>query len=83
MSSAKSSTAADVADAVDAAKVNLAEWQSRPIRERAQVFYNLRSIMHQNLKNSHGYSSRKWKDLRRTKAEVLKRSNVSSLVVPS
>ena len=49
MSTARSSTAADVAAAVEASQVNLKEWQSRPIRERAEVFYNLRTIMHRNL----------------------------------
>ena len=73
MSSAKSSTAVDVANAVEAAKVNLAEWQSRPIRERAQVFYNLRSIMHQNLEElTWLVSHENGKTYAESKAEVLK-----------
>ena len=49
ISTCGSSTAADVSAAVEASKVILEEWQSRPIRERAEVFYNLRNLMHDNL----------------------------------
>lgn len=73
MSSAKSSTAADVAAAVEAAKVNLAEWQSRPVRERAEVFYNLRNLMHQNLEElTWLVSHENGKTYAEAKAEVLK-----------
>ena len=73
MSSFRSSTAADVADAVKAAYVNLAEWQSRPIRERATVFYNLRDIMHQNLEElTWLVSHENGKTYSEAKAEVLK-----------
>ncbi len=73
MSTFRSSTARDVAAAVSAAKVNLAEWQSRPIRERAIVFYNLRDIMHQNLEElTWLVSHENGKTYAESKAEVLK-----------
>ena len=45
------SGAADVDAAVKAAKVNLTDWQERPIRERAEVFYRLRELMHRDLES--------------------------------
>ena len=73
MSTAKSSTAADVQAAVDAAKVNLKEWQSRPIRERALIMYNLRDIMHRNVEElTWLVSHENGKTYAESKAEVLK-----------
>ena len=73
MSTMKSSTAVDVADAVKAARVNLKEWQSRPIRERAEVFYNLRNLMYQNLEElTWLVSHENGKTYAEAKAEVLK-----------
>lgn len=73
MSTARSSTAADVAAAVEASKINLKEWQSRPIRERAEVFYNLRNIMHRNLEElTWLVSHENGKTYAESKAEVLK-----------
>jgi malonate-semialdehyde dehydrogenase (acetylating)/methylmalonate-semialdehyde dehydrogenase len=43
------SGAADVDAAVAAAKVNLTEWRERPMRERAQVLYRLRELMHRDM----------------------------------
>ena len=39
----------DIAAAVAAAKKALPEWQERPIRERGEVMYNLRQLMHDNI----------------------------------
>ena len=73
MATAKSSTAQDVAAAVAASKVNLREWQSKPIRERAEVFYNLRNIMHNNLEElTWLVSHENGKTYAESKAEVLK-----------
>ena len=73
MATCGSSTAADVQHAVEAAKVNLQEWQSRPIRERAEVFYNLRGLMHQNLEELYlAVSHENGKTYAEAKAEVLK-----------
>ena len=43
------SGAEDVAKAVAAAKEALPAWQEMPIRERGEVFYNLRQLMHDNI----------------------------------
>ena len=43
------SGAADVDAAVQGAKLHLAEWMERPIRERAQVLYRLRELMVRDL----------------------------------
>ena len=73
MATAKSSTTADVAAAVEAAKVNLKEWQDRPIRERAEVMYNLRSLMHQHVEElTWLVSHENGKTYAESKAEVLK-----------
>jgi malonate-semialdehyde dehydrogenase (acetylating) / methylmalonate-semialdehyde dehydrogenase len=73
MSSCKSSTKKDVAEAVASAKVNLKEWQSRPTRERAEVFYNLRQLMHDNLEElTWLVSHENGKTYGESKAEVLK-----------
>jgi malonate-semialdehyde dehydrogenase (acetylating) / methylmalonate-semialdehyde dehydrogenase len=49
MSKLTMSGAADVQAAVEAAKVNLAEWQARPIRERAAVMFRLRELMQRDI----------------------------------
>ena len=73
MSSFRSSTAQDVDKAVQAAKVNLPEWKSRPVRERAEVMYNLRSIMYKNLEElTWLVSHENGKTYAEAKAEVLK-----------
>lgn len=73
MSTFRSATASDIAAAVSAARVNLAEWQSRPIRERAMVFYNLRALMHENLEElTWLVSHENGKTYAESKAEVLK-----------
>lgn len=73
MSTCCSSTAEDVQAAVDAAKVNLKEWQNRPTRERAAVFYKLRELMHQNLEElTWLVSHENGKTYPESKAEVLK-----------
>lgn len=73
MSTFRSATASDIADAVSAAKVHLSEWQSRPIRERAMVFYNLRALMHENLEElTWLVSHENGKTYAESKAEVLK-----------
>ena len=73
MASTCSSTAQDVQAAVQAAKASLKEWQDRPIRERAEVFYNLRSLMHQNIEElTWLVSHENGKTYAESKAEVLK-----------
>jgi malonate-semialdehyde dehydrogenase (acetylating) / methylmalonate-semialdehyde dehydrogenase len=73
MSTFRSATASDIAAAVSAAKVHLSEWQSRPIRERAMVFYNLRALMHENLEElTWLVSHENGKTYAESKAEVLK-----------
>jgi len=73
MATARSSTSQDVAAAVEASKVNLKEWQSKPTRERAEVFYNLRNIMHNNLEElTWLVSHENGKTYAEAKAEVLK-----------
>ena len=73
MSTFRSATASDIADAVSAARVHLSEWQSRPIRERAMVFYNLRALMHENLEElTWLVSHENGKTYAESKAEVLK-----------
>lgn len=73
MATCGSSTAEDVQNAVNAAKVHLADWQSRPIRERAEVFYTLRGLMHQNLEElTWLVSHENGKTYAEAKAEVLK-----------
>ena len=68
-----SSTAEDVQQAVDAAKQNLKEWQKWPLRERAQVFYKLRNLMHQNIEElTWLVSHENGKTYSESKAEVLK-----------
>ncbi len=49
MAHVKLSSAADVDAAVNAAQVHLADWSSRPIRERCQVLYRARGLMLDNL----------------------------------
>lgn len=73
MATAKSSTAADVAAAVEASKVNLKEWQDRPVRERAEVMYNLRNLMLNNIEElTWLVSHENGKTYDESKAEVLK-----------
>jgi malonate-semialdehyde dehydrogenase (acetylating) / methylmalonate-semialdehyde dehydrogenase len=73
MSTVCMSGAADVAAAVEAAKVHLAEWQERPIRERAEVCYNLRDLMHKNIEElTWLVSHENGKTYGESKAEVLK-----------
>jgi len=64
---------ADVDAAVKAAKVNLTDWQERPIRERAEVFYRLRELMHRDLESlTWLVSHENGKTYAEAKAEVLK-----------
>jgi malonate-semialdehyde dehydrogenase (acetylating)/methylmalonate-semialdehyde dehydrogenase len=49
MSSCALSTASDVDAAVQAGQQAFAEWRSWPMRERAHVFYRLRTLMEANL----------------------------------
>ena len=64
---------ADVAAAVTAARVNLQAWQDRPVRERAQVFYRLRELMHRDLESlTWLVSHENGKTYAESKAEVLK-----------
>ena len=67
------SGAADVAAAVTAARVNLQSWQDRPVRERAQVFYRLRELMHRDVESlTWLVSHENGKTYAESKAEVLK-----------
>jgi len=64
---------ADVDAAVKAAKVNLTDWQERPVRERAEVFYRLRELMHRDLESlTWLVSHENGKTYAEAKAEVLK-----------
>ena len=64
---------ADVAAAVAAARVNLQAWQDQPVRERAQVFYRLRELMHRDLESlTWLVSHENGKTYAEAKAEVLK-----------
>ena len=67
------SGAADVDAAVKAARANLREWQDNPVRERAQVFYRLRELMHRDLESlTWLVSHENGKTYDEAKAEVLK-----------
>ena len=67
------SGAADVDAAVVAAKAALQQWQELPVRERAQVFYRLRELMHRDLKSlSWLVSHENGKTYAESEAEVLK-----------
>lgn len=67
------SGAEDVKAAVAAAKKALPEWQERPIRERGEVMYNLRQLMHDNLEElTWLVSHENGKTYSEAKAEVLK-----------
>ena len=73
MSSARSSTMADIHAAVEASKVHLQDWKSRPVRERAQVMYRLRDLMHKHVEElSWLVSHENGKTYPEAKAEVLK-----------
>jgi malonate-semialdehyde dehydrogenase (acetylating) / methylmalonate-semialdehyde dehydrogenase len=67
------SGAEDVASAVAAAKAALPAWQERPIRERGEVMYKLRQLMHDNLEElTWLVSHENGKTYGEAKAEVLK-----------
>ena len=67
------SGADDVAKAVAAAKEALPAWQEMPIRERGEVFYNLRQLMHDNIESlTWLVSHENGKTYAESKAEVLK-----------
>ena len=67
------SGAADVDAAVQAAHENLQDWQDRPLRERAEVFYRLRELMHRDLESlTWLVSHENGKTYAEAKAEVLK-----------
>ncbi|MFT4977860.1 MAG: malonate-semialdehyde dehydrogenase (acetylating)/methylmalonate-semialdehyde dehydrogenase [Myxococcota bacterium] len=67
------SGAADVDAAVKAARVNLKDWQERPIRERAAVFYRLKTLMERDLESlSWLLSHENGKTYAEARAEVLK-----------
>ena len=67
------SGAADVDAAVQAAHDNLQDWQDRPLRERAEVFYRLRELMHRDLESlTWLVSHENGKTYAEAKAEVLK-----------
>jgi malonate-semialdehyde dehydrogenase (acetylating)/methylmalonate-semialdehyde dehydrogenase len=67
------SGAIDVDDAVKAAKAAQPAWADLPIRERAQVFYRLRELMHRDLKSlSWLVSHENGKTYAEAEAEVLK-----------
>lgn len=73
MSECGLSTTQDIDDAVQAAKVNLKDWAARPLRERAEVFYNLRNIMQRDLEElTWLVSHENGKIYSEAKAEVLK-----------
>jgi len=73
MSTVVMSGAADVDAAVAAARENLREWQERPVRERAAVFYKLRELMHRDLESlTWLVSHENGKTYPEAKAEVLK-----------
>lgn len=65
--------AEEVDAAVAAARGALAAWRDLPVRERAQVFYSLRELMHQNLEElTWLVSHENGKTYDESKAEVLK-----------
>ena len=67
------SGAEDVASAVAAAKAALPAWQESPIRERGEVMYKLRQLMHDNLEElTWLVSHENGKTYGEAKAEVLK-----------
>ena len=67
------STEADVAAAVQAAKVAFAEWKSWPMRERAQILYKARELMLRDLEElTWLVSHENGKTYEESKAEVLK-----------
>ena len=67
------SGAQDVEKAVAAAKEALPAWQEMPIRERGEVFYNLRQLMHDNIEElTWLVSHENGKTYDESKAEVLK-----------
>ncbi len=73
MGAAVMSGAEDVAMAVAAAKKALPEWRERPIRERGQVLYNLRQLMHTHIEElTWLVSHENGKTYGEAKAEVLK-----------
>ena len=73
MGKAVMSGAKDVAAAVAAAKKALPDWRERPIRERGEVMYNLRQLMHTHLEElTWLVSHENGKTYGEAKAEVLK-----------
>ncbi len=67
------SGAKDVASAVEAAKAALPGWQEMPIRERGEVMYKLRQLMHENIEElTWLISHENGKTYAESKAEVLK-----------
>ena len=73
MSTVQLSGMSDVDAAVKAAKVNLKDWQDRPVRERAEVMYKLRELMFRDLESlTWLVSHENGKTYAEAKAEVLK-----------
>ena len=67
------SGAQDVSAAVEAAQKALPEWQEKPIRERGEVMYKLRQLMHDNIEElTWLISHENGKTYGESKAEVLK-----------
>ena len=73
MANVAMSGAQDVDAAVEAAKAALPEWQEKPIRERGEVMYKLRQLMHDNIEElTWLISHENGKTYGESKAEVLK-----------